>query len=220
MPSKKKDSRTVCVVTVFYKRQYLGSLVFDSPETGEAITSAVQTMLGPSGEQDVSFETTLQPLYDTETIERELQEIIKSLIPSVPSTPTVDLGKLLSEVRALNGLAERIDFSQILGLWPLGDSYRYGSERKAWDEPVSLLPANVRTRFREDGTTEEYEAEFDTGSNSYRYDSERRALTWDGCENYIVRLSPSRMEVITHEPATETHPHEEIHKFVYSRIGK
>ena len=163
MPSKKKDSRTVCVVTVFYKRQYLGSLVFDSPETGEAITSAVQTMLGPSGEQDVSFETTLQPLYDTETIEGELQEIIKSLIPSVPSTPTVDLGKLL---------------------------------------------------------TEEHEAEFDTGSNSYRYDSERRALTWDGCENYIVRLSPSRMEVITHEPATETHPHEEIHKFVYSRIGK
>ena len=145
MPSKKKDSRTVCVVTVFYKRQYLGSLVFDSPETGEAITSAVQTMLGPSGEQDVSFETTLQPLYDTETIERELQEIIKSLIPSVPSTPTVDLGKLLTEERALNGLSERIDLSQIMGLWQLGDSYRYDSE---------LFPCCRRTSEPDSARTE------------------------------------------------------------------
>ena len=220
MPSKKKNSRTVCVVTVFYKGQCLGSLVFDSLETAEAITSAVRTMLGPLNEQDISFETALHPLYDAETIEGDLQEIIKSLILSDPSSPIVDLEKLLTEERTLSGLSERIDLSQITGLWRLGDSYRYDSERKAWDEPVSLLPANVRTRFREDGTTEEFEAEFDTGSNPYCYDAERRVLTWDGCENYIVCLSPSRMEVITHEPVTETYPHEEIHKFVYNKIGK
>ena len=221
MPSKKKkNSRTVCVVTVFYKGQCLGSLVFDSLETAEAITSAVRTMLGPLSEQDISFETTLHPLYDAETIEGDLQKIIKSLVLSAPSSPIVDLEKLLTEERTLSGLSERIDLSQITGLWQLGDSYRYDSERKAWDEPVSLLPANVRTRFREDGTTEEFEAEFDTGSNPYRYDPERRVLTWDGCENYIVCLSPSRMEVITHEPVTETYPHEEMHKFVYNRIGK
>ena len=216
---KEKNSRTVCVVTVFYKGQCFGSLVFDSPETGLSITSALRTMLGPLNEQDISFETALHPLYDTAAIEGELQNAIKSLVPSAPPSPVVDLGKLLTEERALNGLSERIDLSQITGLWRLGDSYRYDSERKAWDEPVSLLRANVRTRFREDGTTEEYEAEFDTGSNPYRYDPERRTLTWERCEHYIVGLSPSRMEVVTHEPITRKHPYEEIHKFVYNRIG-
>lgn len=162
----------------------------------------------------------VQPLYGTETTEREQKDSVKKPIPTDFYCPAVDLDALLRKERNATGLPHELTLVQIVGLWQLGNSYWYNPGRKAWDEAVSLLSANVRTFFREDGSAEEYEAEFNTGNNPYHYDSERRTLTWEGCEHYIVGLSPSHMEVITYEPITSKHPYEEIHKFVYNKIGE
>ena len=66
---------------------------------------------------------------------------------------------------------------------------------------------------------EEYEAEFTTIRSSYRFDPQRRTLTWENCEHHIVSLMPSYMAVVIYEPVTEKRDCEETYKFVYERLS-
>ena len=63
-----EQTRTVAVVTFFYKEQYLSSLVFDDTETGDTVMATLQKILD-FREAGLSFRC---ELYDAQSILREM----------------------------------------------------------------------------------------------------------------------------------------------------
>ena len=66
-----EQTRTVAVVTFFYKGEYLSSLVFDNTETGDAAIATLQEILDFQ-EAGLSFRCEIKPLYDAQSILREM----------------------------------------------------------------------------------------------------------------------------------------------------
>lgn len=226
-----KRRKQVFVLTVLYKGKFMNNMVFKNKETGEKITATLQAMFNQKGHRDISFHGRYRTVYDIKTMQDELRSVTKDedILPDTDGdtedagqygapVPTVDLDALLAWERNIAGLPTEISASQLVGLWQLSNSYWYDPERRVWDIPVSLLSENVRIRFREDGTAEEYEGKVTTDRSSFLYDSKRRTLTWNEGEHYVVSLSSSCMELVMCEPGTEEYPYTDIHKFIYTRI--
>ena len=66
-----EQTRTVAVVTFFYKEQYLSSLVFDDTETGDTVMATLQKIFD-FWEAGLSFRCEIKPLYDAQSILREM----------------------------------------------------------------------------------------------------------------------------------------------------
>ena len=80
MANDNNKEKTVAVVTVFYKGHYLTSLVFDTPQTGDAIITTLQSAFNDRGKSDIVFKNEIRTLYDTQTIQSELHAFADNFI--------------------------------------------------------------------------------------------------------------------------------------------
>lgn len=96
--------------------------------------------------------------------------------------------------------------------WGLVCSYRYDPHEGEWTDRIGFEFQKIRIEFRPDGTAALYEREF-VDTCGFRYDARRWRLAWERSDCHIVRLTPSRLELVECGRGTDW----QISKWVYRR---
>jgi hypothetical protein len=87
---------TIAELTVYYKRQRLTSLIFDTQETADAFVETITSFFNQKGKDEFSFSGEIKTIYTTDTLTGELNSYAEGDI-----SPE---GWLLKMMKVIDGL--------------------------------------------------------------------------------------------------------------------
>ncbi|WP_268223539.1 hypothetical protein [Sinomicrobium oceani] len=91
-----ENIRTVAELTIYYKRQRLMSLIFDTKETADAFFETINGCLNEKGKKEYSFSGEIKTVYSGDSITNELNDWMDNKIE--PKDTILDLIKILDRL--------------------------------------------------------------------------------------------------------------------------
>lgn len=88
-----EKQKTVAELTIYYKKQRLSSLLFDTQETADKFVEAITHFLGEKGLRETSFKGEIRTIYMPENIIGELDDYAEGKIK--PKGTILDMMKVI-----------------------------------------------------------------------------------------------------------------------------
>lgn len=84
---------TVAELTIYYKKQYLTTMLFDKPETADKFVAAIERVLNEKGKNMFTFDRHITAVYTGETIVQEFRDWVDGKLE--PKGTILDLMKVI-----------------------------------------------------------------------------------------------------------------------------